>query len=59
MARGGRAEVHGRGSSDVSFRLDQKTDNFKVATGGREMQWGVFTEEKQKNELAAKNDENK
>ena len=58
MTRGGRAEVHGP-HSNVSFRLDQKTDNFKVATGSREMQWSVFTEEKQKNELAAKNDENK
>jgi hypothetical protein len=58
MARGGRAEVRGP-RSDVSFGLDQKTDNFKVATGGREMQRGVFTEEKQKNELAARNDENK
>ena len=38
--------------SDVSFRLDQKTGNFKVAFGSRPMQWSKLTEEKQKNELA-------
>ena len=38
--------------SDVSFRLDQKTGNFKAAIDSRAMQWGVLTEGKQKNELA-------
>ncbi len=51
MVRGGRAEAPGP-RSDVSFRLDQKTGNFKVATVSRVMQWGVLTEGKQKNELA-------
>ena len=51
--RGGRAEAH-VSRSDVSFRLDQKTGNFKVAIGSRVMQWGFFTEGKQKNELAQK-----
>ncbi len=50
MVRGGRTEAPGP-RSDVSFRLDQKTGNFKVA---RDMQWGVLTEGKQKNELAQK-----
>jgi hypothetical protein len=51
MARGGRAGAPGpRG--DVSFRLDQKTANFKVAIVSRVMQWSFLTEEKQKNELA-------
>ena len=40
--------------SHVSFRLDQKTGNFKVALASRAMQWSVLTEEKQKNELAQK-----
>ena len=40
--------------SDVSFRLHQKTANFKVAIASRHMQWGPFTEEKQKNQLANK-----
>jgi hypothetical protein len=49
--RGGKAEAPGP-RSDISFRLDQKTANFKVAIGNRAMQWRVSTEEKQKNELA-------
>jgi hypothetical protein len=53
MVRGGRAEAPVP-RSDVSFRLDQKTANFKAATGSRGMQWGPLTEEKQKNELAQK-----
>jgi hypothetical protein len=40
--------------SDVSFRLDQKTANFKVAVASRPMQWSPATEEKQKNELHKK-----
>ena len=40
--------------SDVSFRLDQKTGNFKAASASRKMQWIAKTEEKQKNELAQK-----
>ena len=52
MVRGGRAEAPPR--SDVSFRLDQKTGNFKVAKLSRAMQWSVLTEGKQKNELAQK-----
>ena len=51
MVRGGRAEAP-VSRSDVSFRLDQKMANFKVAIVSREMQWSVLTEEKQKNELA-------
>ncbi len=51
MVRGGRAEAHAP-RSDVSFRLDQKTGNFKAATESRVMQWGALPEEKQKNELA-------
>ena len=51
MVRGGRAEALGP-RSDVSFRLDQKTGNFKVATPSRLMQWSLLTEEKQKNQLA-------
>jgi hypothetical protein len=51
MARGGRAGAPGP-RSDVSFRLDQKTANFKVAIVSRVMQWSFLTEEKQKNELA-------
>ena len=53
MVRGGRAEAP-LPRSDVSFRLDQKTGNFKVAIASRPMQWSVITEEKQKNELAQK-----
>ena len=53
MVRGGRAEAPGP-RSDVSFRLDQKTGNFKVLVVSRPMQWSVLTEEKQKNELAQK-----
>jgi hypothetical protein len=51
MVRGGRVEAPGP-RSDVSFRLDQKTGNFKVAIESRGMQWGVLTEEKQKNQLS-------
>ncbi len=53
MVRGGRAEAPVP-RSDVSFRLDQKTGNFKVAFASRVMQWGALPEEKQKNELAQK-----
>ncbi len=53
MVRGGRAEAHAP-RSDVSFRLDQKTGNFKVAVHSRPMQWGPLTGGKQKNELAQK-----
>jgi hypothetical protein len=53
MVRGGRAEAPVP-RSDVSFRLDQKTANFKVAFVSRQMQWSVLTEGKQKNELAQK-----
>jgi hypothetical protein len=52
MVRGGRAEAPVP-RSDVSFRLDQKTGNFKVAIGSRLMQWSALTEGKQKNQLAA------
>ena len=51
LLRGGRAEAPGP-RSDVSFRLDQKTGNFKVAIASRLMQWSAFTEGKQKNQLA-------
>jgi hypothetical protein len=51
MVRGGRAEALGP-RSDVSFRLDQKTDNFKVTMPSREMQWSLLPEGRQKNELA-------
>ncbi len=55
MVRGGRGEAPVNvPRSDVSFRLDQKTGNFKVATVSRGMQWSALTEEKQKNELAQK-----
>ncbi len=53
MVRGGRAEAPVP-RSDVSFRLDQKTGNFKVAKASRDMQWSLSPEEKQKNELAQK-----
>jgi hypothetical protein len=53
MVRGGRVEAPVP-RSDVSFRLDQKTGNFKMTKASREMQWGVLTEEKQKNKLAQK-----
>ena len=49
MVRGGRAEAPG---SDVSFRLDQKTGNFKAAPESRLVQWSLLTEGKQKTELA-------
>ncbi len=49
--RGGRAEAPVP-RSDVSFRLDQKTGNFKVAKESRLMQWSDLPEEKQKNQLA-------
>ena len=51
MVRGGRAEAPVP-RSDVSFRLDQKTRNFKAAKVSREMQRRPFTEGKQKNQLA-------
>jgi hypothetical protein len=51
MVRGGRAEAPVF-RKDVSFRLDKKTDNFKVAILSREKQWSRLTEEKQKNQLA-------
>jgi hypothetical protein len=50
MTRVGRAEAPSR--SDVSFPLDQKFGNFKVAFASRQMQWSVSTEGKQKNQLA-------
>ena len=53
MVRGGRAEAHVP-RSDVSFRLDQKTGDFKAAMVSRVMQWSFLTEGKQKNELAQK-----
>jgi hypothetical protein len=53
MVRGGRAEAPVP-RSDVSFRLDQKTGNFKVAFDSRPMQWSPSTEGKQTNELAKK-----
>jgi hypothetical protein len=53
MVRGGRAEAPVP-RSDVSFRLDQKTANFKVVLDSRVMQWSFLTEGKQKNELAQK-----
>jgi hypothetical protein len=54
MVRGGRAEapVNTIPRSDVSFRFDQKTCNFKAAIASRVMQWSPFTEGKQKNQLA-------
>jgi hypothetical protein len=51
MVRGGRAEAPAP-RSDVNFRLDQKTGNFKLAKGSRVMQWGLLTEEKQQNQLS-------
>jgi hypothetical protein len=51
MVRGGRAEEPAP-RSDVSFRLDPKTANFKAVIASRLMQWSVLTEEKQKNQLA-------
>jgi hypothetical protein len=48
MVRGGRAEAPVP-RSDVSFRLDQKTSNFKAAIASRDMQWSGFTEDKQNN----------
>ncbi len=52
MVRWGRgAEAHAHGS-DVSFRLDQETGNFKVTFAGRPMQWSGLAEEKQKNQIA-------
>ena len=53
MVRGGRAEARVN-FCDVSFRLDQKTGNFKEANASRPMQWSALTEGKQKNELAQK-----
>ena len=53
MMRGGRAEAPVP-RSDISLRLDQKTDNFKMAIVSRFGQWSpsVLTEEKKKNQLA-------
>jgi hypothetical protein len=51
MVRGGRAEAP-LPRSDVSFRLHQKTGNFKVAKLSRLMQWSLLPEGKQKIELA-------
>jgi hypothetical protein len=48
MERGGRAEAPVP-RSDVSFRLDQKTSDFKAAIASRDMQWSGFTEDKQNN----------
>ena len=53
MVRGGRAEAPAP-RSDVSFRLDQKTGDFKAAMESRVMQWSELTEGKQTNELAQK-----
>ena len=53
MVRGGRAEALVP-RSDVSFRLDQKAANFKLAIVSRANQWSPLTEQKQKNELAQK-----
>jgi hypothetical protein len=53
MVRGGRAEAPVP-RSDVSFRLDQKTGNFKAASESRPMQWSALPEGKQKIELAQK-----
>ena len=53
MVRGGRAEAPGP-RSDVSFRLDQKTGNFKAAVVSRQNQWSALTEGNQKSELAYK-----
>jgi hypothetical protein len=53
MVRGGRAEAPAP-RSDVSFRLDQKTGNFKASMASRPMQWSALTEGKQTNELAQK-----
>ena len=41
-------------SPHVSFRLDQKTGNFKAAIASRVMQRSALTEGKQKNQLAQK-----
>ena len=38
----------------ISAALQQKTGNFKAAKLSRVMQWSLFTEEKQKNELSNK-----
>jgi hypothetical protein len=58
MVRGGRAEAPVP-RSDVSFRLDQKTANFKEALGSRPVQWSQTTEQKQKNEFEQNYDDNK
>jgi hypothetical protein len=34
----------------ISVALQQKTANFKVAIASRVVQWGVFTDGKQKNQ---------
>ncbi len=46
MVRGGRAEAPVP-RSDVSFRLDQKTGNFKVAAGSRVKQWSLLPKAKE------------
>ncbi len=51
MVRGGRAEAPVP-RSHVSFRLDQKTGNIKMAMPSRDMQWSGLTEGKKKNQLA-------
>ena len=53
MVTGGRAEARVN-FCDVSFRLDQKTGNFKAAKVSRVMQSSPTNEENQKNELAQK-----
>ncbi len=58
MVRGGRAEAPVP-RSDVGFRLDQKTANFKVALRSRPVQCSRTTEQKQKNEFAQNYDDNK
>jgi hypothetical protein len=50
MVRGKRAEALVN-CSDITFRLDKKTANFKVASSSRHMQWSLLTEEHHKIEL--------
>ncbi len=57
MVRGGsvrRAEAPAP-RSDVSFRLDQKTANFKATIGSRRMQWSTSWTEEKKNESTCAN----
>jgi hypothetical protein len=51
MVRGRRAEAT-VSHSDVSFRLNQKTANFKATIPRRTMQWSKLAEEKRKNQFA-------